>query len=496
MSNMLNFIIAILLSHSVGNSSSCFDKVPLNLKLSKNTLYTYQNSLSVTRWVKGNETNAVHETNNFTTAMTPVSKDEKGFFVYEVVTKADSTNLFYLIGKSPARLPDRQFYPFFPIGLWEESKDQNPSPIKYANCGQIFKTAEKLVSSDGKLKIDKSTINKIHDVSDKRIQLESRRTITLKGEMDGQGTEETTTYLVDGTAEVANEKTVFRYEYRIGYGDTRRTEIMTGEYTKKLVKRSSYKKPGMYFPELTLPKDTIGYFTNKNGLFIPVKLNNSLSVKVYLEPTSPVSYVDYSFYIENFKGTPKDYFYPIEKLEVGKNTVINPPFGVIDTEQEFGTSEYKIPGKMGADIVSKGAIQINEKKRTVSFYEPEKKDELKEDGIEFDLIDDMAVFDLTVNGTTAKAVISFDSEEPEISLKLKKDLALKTRKIALSEKDPNENYIEKTDIIISPPNKTYIKTEAVVKDFGPAPYDIKLGRNYIKNKTLTVDYRNKWLLIK
>jgi len=471
----------------------------MSLKLTNNTQYTYQNNLSVTKWVEGNETNAKNESSNFKTIMQPISKGSKGFKVYEVVSETDNGDLLYLIGKKPVRLPEIKYYPYFPVGVWENDdsqKGQNPVPIKYVSCDQVFRTSEEIISSDGKLTVSKRSINKVHGISKGQIQLESRRVIKLKGILDGSGEEDSTIYLVDGTSEVALEKTVFKYEYRTGYGDARHTEKMTGEYTKRLIKKEKYKRAGMSFPDLTSPSNTVPYYTNKEGLFVPVKLNNELSIKAYFDPAETGSYIDYSFYIENSKGKPKDYFYPIDKLSIGKSVLLYPEIEIINSEEEFGKSDYKVPGRIGNNIISKGAVYINTKKRTLSFYEPDDKEETPEKATLFDIVNDIPVFNIIVNGTTVKATISFSNEEPEMSYKLQKQLLLKTRKIAVSEKDPNENYIEKTGIIISPPGKTYVKAEAVVKNLGNVPYDLKLGRNYIKDKELTINYNGEWMLIK
>lgn len=488
-------MLAILISHSNGISSSSCDGIPLGLKLSKDTIYTYQVKISTTRWTKGEETNVNQGSNNFKILFYPISKDTQGFNVYEVVTDTNDSALLDLIGKKYPKLPEIYAYPYYPVGVYE-NKEQSPTPIKSVKCDQVFKTADNINSSDGKLTIEKKSINKVVSVNRNSIQMESRKDVTLKGTMEGTGVELSTRYFVDGTTELTGEETSFNYEYRTGYGDDRHTEIMKGGYSKKLIAKDKYKKPAMYFPELTLPNNTVPYYTSKDGLFIPITLNDKLSAKAYFNITGPRSYIDYSFYTQNFKDKPKNYFYPFEKLDIGKNVLMEPEIEILDADDGAGGSEYKVPCKIGNNIISKGVVTINDKERTLSFYEYDKNEKMPEKATHISIVDNMPIFDLTVNGTTVRTVISFDSEEPAVSTKLKKKLSLKTRKIAMSEKDPKENYIEKTDLLLYPPDRTYIKTEAVVKDLGNAPYDLKLGRSYIKNRILTINYKGGWLLLK
>jgi len=113
----------------------------------------------------------------------------------------------------------------------------------------------------------------------------------------------------------------------------------------------------------------------------------------------------------------------------------------------------------------------------------------------FDLIDSVPVFELTVNGSTAKTTISFDTDEPQISQDLVKQLGLTSIKIAGSKNKPEENIVEKVEVIITPTDRPYFKTQATVKDFGTDAYGFKLGLNYIKGKELVINYKDTWLLI-
>ena len=108
------------------------------------------------------------------------------------------------------------------------------------------------------------------------------------------------------------------------------------------------------------------------------------------------------------------------------------------------------------------------------------------------------IFELMVNGSRVKATIGFDCYDPEISNNLQQKLRLKTIKVAVPKgNNLMASFMYKTEVIITPSTKDYFKTAVVVQDFGEgAPYDIKLGLNYIKDKEFTIDYKNGWFLIK
>ena len=55
--------------------------------------------------------------------------------------------------------------------------------------------------------------------------------------------------------------------------------------------------------------------------------------------------------------------------------------------------------------------------------------------------------------------------------------------------------MKKAELIITPPDRAYFKTEAIVGDMDGKPYDIILGLEYIKDRDLLINYRDKWFSI-
>jgi hypothetical protein len=370
----------------------------------------------------------------------------------------------------------------------------------------VFTSYEGYDSYNGDNSFNKKSINKIIDtdsvkVAGKKIQLirlESRKEVGLKGKMTGTGTETTTLFLISGTNELYEQRTTFIYEYKIGYGKSRRTETMKGTYSVKLVGKKSYTRKGKTFPELTEAKGPISYYTNNYGLYVPVELGGNLKPKMYLSTSSASSFMDYDYYVKNYEGEPKDYFYPFDYIKIGNAKIDNPGIEILSPNETGLNLDYKIPGTIGRDIISLGALSINDTKRQLVFWEPEEKAEIPSKAVPFELVNGTPIFELMVNGSRVKATIGFDCYDPEISNNLQQKLRLKTIKVAVPKgNNLMASFMYKTEVIITPSTKDYFKTAVVVQDFGEgAPYDIKLGLNYIKDKEFTIDYKNGWFLIK
>jgi hypothetical protein len=503
---MMQFIlVAILLSHSTGNSSSCSGKIPLGLGYSKDTVYTYQHKISSSTWIKDNEADVTNASNSFQTIVYPLSKTKDGYMVYETVINAQNNDLLNLIGKRPQKLPQKYLQPLYPVGQTEGVQDQSPVPIKQIDCDQVFTSYENYDSYDGENNFSKKAINKVIDtdsvkIGDKKIQLirlETRKEVGLKGKMTGTGTETTTLYLIADTNELYEQRTTFVYEYKTRFGKDRRTETMKGTYAIKLLGKKKYTRKAKSFPELTDAKNPISFYTNNYGLYIPVELSGDLKPKMYINTSTPSSFMDYDYYVKNYEGEPKDYFYPFEQIKIGDTKVNDPGIEILSPTETGLNLDYKIPGTIGKDIISLGALKINDAKRQLVFWEPEEKRDIPNKAVPFELVNGTPIFELMVNGSRVKATIGFDCYEPEISNNLQQKLKLKTIKVAVP-KGTNlmASFMYKTDVIVTPANNNYFKTAVVVQDFGDAPYDIKLGLNYIKDKELTIDYKNGWFLIK
>ncbi|MEI6092442.1 MAG: hypothetical protein WCQ47_02020 [bacterium] len=498
---MINILLFIVLSHSLGFSSPCSGKVPISLKLQKDTIYTYDNNISVTKWPKRNETKAKHFTNSFKSIVYPISFDSAGYIAYNVVVSEKNKDLLELVAKAPLKLPVIVDYPFYPVGQVEGSSSGNPVPIKEVECDTIYRVSESENNPFANVYFNKISINKISELEERKvkdkdiklIRVDSRKDVVLSGNMEGTGTEKISLYLTEDTREIYEEIREFKYEYVTGKEGQKVAEVMTGEYKRRLALKEKYTKANVSFPDLTSKDETVSYYTNGIGLFVPVTLNTAVNTKMYINPTSENSYLDYNFYIQNFPQKQKNYIYPVDKMNIGKNLILDP--GVEIVRNPNLKIDYKIPGVIGKNIISKSMISINDKKRIFSLSKPEPGKEIPQRSLLFDLVNGIPVFELNVNGSIAKTTISFDTNEPQISSKLVKQLGLKTIKIAGSKDRPEENIIEKTEIVVTPTDRPYFKTQATVKDFGQGYYDFKLGLDYIKGKELIINYKDGWLLI-
>jgi hypothetical protein len=498
---MLCFLYLILLSYSTGNSSTCSGDISLLLKLQRNTLYTYGNNVGVTRWPRNDRAKAKHLVNSFNTTMYPIARTSRGYTVYEVISDAQNSDLIEIVGKTPPRLPVTNERTFYPVGIIEGAASPDPVPLKKIPCNKIFKTTETSLSVDGELKISKTSINKIIDtkrikMGKKKIELvrmESRTDVVLSGKMNGTGTEKSTVYIINGTRELYEEKRTFKYEYVNLESGKPVPEVISGEFQQKLIKKDKYYPPKIKFEQSSDEFIAVPYYTNKNGLFVSINLNSTTDTKMYVSPTSNSSFLEYQYFINNFPEKQKDKLFPIEKLTIG-GTIINNPKMWIVRDPEIPL-DYKIPGMIGKDIISHSTITLDDKKRMLSIYSKKEKEKTPSQALIFDLVEQIPIFEITVNGSKVRATVSFDTIEPEISTSLVQQLGLEVIKIAGSKDRPQENIIEKSEIIITPIDRPYFKTQAKIKDFSSEPYDLKLGLNYLKGKKLTINYRDSWLLI-
>jgi hypothetical protein len=498
---MLYFLSLILLSYSTGNSSTCSGDISLLLKLQRNTLYTYANNVGVTKWPKENRAKAKHIVNSFNSTIYPVARTSRGYTVYEITSNAQNSDLIEIVGKTPPRLPIISERPFYPVGIIEGAASPDPIPLKKIPCNKIFKTTETRSSVDGSLKISKTSINKIIETKKVRIKkkkinlirMESRTEVVLSGKMNGTGTEKSTMYIIDKTGELYEEKRTFKYEYVNLESGKPVPEIISGEFQQKLTKKDKYTPPKIKIEQISDEIKAVPYYTNKNGLFVAVNLDSTTETKMYISPTSDSSFLEYEYFINNFSEKQKDKFFPVESVSIGKTKIKNTKIWIVRDPKI--PLDYKIPGIIGKDVLSQSVISLDDKKRLLSIYRKKEKTKTPPKALIFDLVEQIPIFDVTVNGSKVKSTISFDTNEPEISKNLVEQLGLNVIEIAGSKDKPQKNIIQKSEIIITPIDRPYFKTQARIKDFSNAPYDLKLGLNYLKDKKITINYKDSCLLI-
>jgi hypothetical protein len=495
--------LSILSQSSFGITCS---KIPMLIKLSKDIVYTYNNSISIATWPEGIEVkeNIKRQKDSFKTFLYPSNLDSSsGYTITEINMGSSNRFLLDLLGKERNKLPVKSHNLFYPVGFKKNSKSHSAQILKSVRCNEVYKTLEEVHLDNLHVYMQKESIHKITDI--KRItinkiktpvlHIETRSKVYLKGRMEGTGSEITKTLLIADTRELYSRERNFRYTYDIGRGISRHREVMTGQHLEKLVNKTRKKEKKQFFLADSSKLKTTHYFSNSYGIFIPVTINTNLKTQLHISTTQPTSFIHYDFYNAEFSSTDQDLFYPVDKLKIGNNYILNPEFSIFKKEDLLLKFDSKVPGLIGNNILKLGALYINDKKRSLSFYEPLRQ-EIPENAVIFKLIDNVPVFNSIINGQQVDTTISLDSYEHYISYKLKKMRDLKSRKIALSKKNPESNVLEKAWVILTPPKGNYFKTEVIIEDFNNAPYDLKLGINYFKNKTLIIDYKNKWLLIK
>ncbi|MBN1114970.1 MAG: hypothetical protein JXA66_06480 [Oligoflexia bacterium] len=497
-------ILFFIISSTLFPQNISCGNIPLTLKLQKDTIYTYNNSLSIATWPKGRESEPYvsRQKGSFQSKLLPLRYSaSSGFLVNEVNVKSDNKYVLQFLGKMPEKLPVKIYYPSKTIGVLEDDPSKEPKLIRSVKCNSVFKTTEELALNELGVKIIKKHVHKVMGLTGKDdvgvIHILTKSKVELIGKMAGRGTETTDTFYILKTRELYEKKIAFRYEYDTGIGDNRYTEVMSGEYHKKLSGKAKSEIRTPVFPNVTSIKNNTRFYTNNGGLFVPVTLNTTLKTKMYIKTDAPSSYIYYPYYYQNFPDDPGNYFLPFRTVDIAKNTVANPGISIKPENYDEFIS-FKIPGVIGNDILSMGTVYLNEKKRSFAFFENDAKNKTAppENSTIFKLVNNNIVFTTVINSTNINTTLSFSVFEPEISQRFREKLNIKTRKFTLTQKDPGKKVVEKANVIFTPSDSSFQKMEVLVRDFGDTPYDMKLGLNFIKNKEITINYKDKWLLIK
>jgi hypothetical protein len=481
----------------------------MSLILDKNSSYKYNNSIVYASWPEGKE--IISELNkvsgHYQKFLYPIEFEKtKGFTVSEVNVNTDSQEALDFLGEAPEKLPVNKNYMNTPIGIIKDKELNDLTPIKIINCDEVFKTFDSYSLPKLNTSVVKETLNKVIKISSEElngsrvrvINIEKRSTLAFKGDMNGTGQETTSVKLIEDTRVPFELVTDFRYEYKKGKGAKRETLITKGRFISKLAEISKYYEKET---SLSTSADTeenkkpafVRFFVDKDGVLIPIAIDETIKTNVHVDLQSSPSSMYYQYYIKNIKQGVTDYVSPFTFLEIGKTQIHYPKIEIIDA----GNSDYKIPGKIGNSIISKGVLIINDKKRELAFYESYSDSSLKLDKlINFELVNNMPVFKVSVNSTPVDATISLNTFEPVISTRLMGQLGLKSRKLTLSKTNPQKTIAEKAPIMLIGPDDPKVKNiEAFVEKIDNEPYDIKLGLNYIRYKEVIINYKDKWLYI-
>lgn len=497
---MFLLILYSFISINIFSNINC-NNVPTCTNYKVNNYYIYNKTISITRWPKIDKTKVNRINDSFKVVKLPLSLNNGKYEVKEIILGSKESFAPYILGHYPNFFPKIYTENICANGVVINSNESSvPNVIKNTKCNEILKTSQEVLSSDGAIKLNKKIISKVTNlesvrVNDKRvevIQIIAKKEVKISGEIKGTGIENTKLTLEAKTRIPVKEETNFRYSYKKGSGEDSFTEIMIGKINNNLLKKKKLKLSKTRISLASNKEFQTRFYTNKKGLFLPIKLNKKLKTKAFLDLTSNFSYLDYTFFKKNIDYASKNLFKPFESISFGKNKIYNPYFEVTNLGEEI--SSYSIPCIIGKNLLQDTTIYLNEKTRSFSIYASGKLNKKPKNAIPFKLIDGIPVFKIKINTTPVKATFGFTSFKNQMSKELKNNLNIKSIEFS---KEVDSKVTERTkDILLDTPDRSYYKTKAIVKDFYGAPYDFKLGLNHIKRKELIINYKDKWFSIK
>jgi hypothetical protein len=497
---MFLLILYSFISINIFSNINC-DSVPTCINYKVNNYYIYNKTISITRWPKIDKTKVNRINDSFKLVKLPLSLNNGEYEMKEIILGSQNSFAPYILGHYPNFFPKIYTKSMCINGVVVDKKKSSvPNVIKTAKCNEILKTSQEVLSSDGRIKLSKKVISKLTNLENikvknkkvKVIKIIAKKEVKISGEMKGTGIENTKLTLEAKTRIPLKEETNFRYSYKKGREENAFTEIMIGKVSKDLLKKKTLKLPKTRISLASNKKFQTRFYTNKKGLFIPIRLNEKLKTKAFLDLTSNFSYLDYIFFKKNIDFASKNLFKPFKAISFGKNTIYNPYFEITNIDEDL--SSYSIPCIIGKNLLQDVSLYLNEKNRSFSIYASGKSSKKPKNAIPFKLINGIPVFTVKINTTPVKATFGFTNFKNVISKELKNNLNIES--IELSKKVDSKVITQTKDLLLDPPDRSYYKTTAIVKDFQKAPYDFKLGLDYIKRKEIIIDYKNKWFLIK
>jgi len=496
---LIPFFYYFIISISINNANKC-SRIPNQLKLELNQEYIYNNIIELDTWVAdSSETkNITKEHYKFKTYLYPVSLNNEVYSVWKVNIIEDAKIINLIFNEtnhlSPTLISLNKNYNFL-----KPSKKNNFLLVTdpYFKCNEKYNKSEtiylenidtkKIINSLNIItKIDQEPFdNKLMDV----FYINSASNIIFERIMDGTGREESLKTFFLKNFILYENKTSFNYSYEKGFAKERKKYISKGTMYSVIDEISNYS-----YEETTITSDidnftNIRYFVDNNGIFIPILVNNSNSSNAYLNLNSDSSYIYKDYFINTFKKLTYYFFIP-NNLKIHKTNINNANF-YLDEKLNLN---YKVPFVIGKDILSKGALYINSKKRELRFVESVTMND-KNKIIDCKNINNELIFDVKINNNTNRASLSLSNLKTVINKKLAESLKIKISKLGAS-KDDKESIKEKATIIIFTPFENNFKTISVyVEDFNHNNYDILFGLDFLKDKELTFDYTNNLISV-
>lgn len=480
---------------------NAYSKIPTNVEMEINNEYIYSNVIELDTWesANSNTSNIVKEYYKFKTYLYPTSiNEERGYEVWKINEISDSKTINPFFSEEENLYPSKIFIPLSnkflkPIGdKYVLIKD------KYLLEKEKYKSSDTIILADLNTKKIINSLNVITKTDQEPFDLKFMDVFIIKtasnidftGNISGKGKEESLkTYFLKNFV-LYKDKTTFEYEYEKGIGKKRKKYVSKGNKYTFIDSINKVEVDTFYIENDVDNFSNIRYFVDENGIFLPISINNTKKTNAYLRPSSEKSYVLNNYFLNVFK-TFKYYFFSPNVLKINKTSIYNP---IIFLSSNVDNN-YKVPIVIGSDILSQGLIYLNDKKRLIRFVVPTSSEVPKEAVICAKVGGDL-LFDVSVNSNNTKAIISFSEPKTIISKDLVSALKIKTKKLGLSLDKP-ESIKEKVELIISTPfDKTYKKTNAYLKDLSNKEYKIIIGLDYLKRKELSIDFVNKWILIK
>jgi len=497
---LISFFYYLIITISINNANKC-SKIPNQTVFELNHEYIYNNIIDLDTWVadSSDSKNIVKEYYKYKTYLYPVSLNNETYSVWKLNIIEDAKIINPIFNETMHLVPTLIEIPKNHNFLIQSKKNKF-TLIREPNfkCNVRYNKSEttyldnidtkKIISSLNIItKTDQEPFDgKLFDV----FYIKAASNINFERIMTGKGKEESlkTYFLKDFI--LYEDKTNFKYTYDKGFAKDRKSYISEGNIYSVIDKINKYS-----IQEVTINEDidnfsNIRYFVDTNGIFIPVSINNVHVTNAYLNINNYNSYIYKDYFLNTFKNL-TFYLFIANSFKVHKTTVNNANF-YLDDKLNFN---YKVPLILGQNILSKGKIYINDKKREFRFVESSNSH--KEDSfIDCKNINNELIFDVKINNNASKASISLSNSGTIISKRLAESLKIKIAKLGMS-KDDKSSIREKADIIIATPFEKDFKTISVyVEDFNHNNYNILFGLDFIKDKELTLDYINNLISIK
>lgn len=500
---MMFFIWVLLFQLSSVYTYNC-EKVNIFKQIKSPKIYVYKANLYTNRVKSSKERIETREKFNILKKMIKTSKYN---YVEETVSTGHTHSLFTSILGIPESFYLQRHLDNILLKI-VKPKTNNFVFIKSIQCGKNFKTKLSYTLDEFGMNIEKEMMNKIDGIEQGKIKILQNVKLKLENEeFIGYGKEKHIIYLSKKTRIKHIEDIAFSFIIKNKYND-QETKV-SGKLDYKLIKIVNDKniRKSNITENKTINK--ISFFNmNSYGIFVQAKINDTIQTRLYLDPSSTISLMDFNFFIKNIFKKPKTiqhYFKSVRNIDILNSHIKNPRFEVLKHfvwEKYFDGISYKTPGVLAGDVLSKGILYINEPKRKIAFFKNKNNKILKKIlkkiqniKIPIKIKNYIPVFKMKINNSNIRASISLAHFNNFIFSRIQNELKLPSKRIVIS-KHNKELISQKVNMIINPKYGKYFNSSAIVtENLRNKPYDLELGVQHIKGKKMLINYQDKYIVI-